>query len=87
MDLTLAGGPVNWWFRIGWWGNCTPASGATVSNIRGYQSGSYLVAVYPAAGCKFGDHITAESFTIPTATLTTTFNSDRSMNLTLAGGP
>ena len=86
IDLTLTGGPSNWWFRIGWWGNCTAATGTTVSNILGYQSGSYIVAVYPAAGCAFGSHITAESFTIPTATLTTTVNSDRSVDLTLTNG-
>ena len=87
VDLTLTGGPSNWWFKIGWWGTCTAASGTTVSNIRGYKSGSYLVVVYPAAGCAAGSHITAESFTMPSATLSTTFNSDRSMNLTLTNGP
>ena len=86
VDLTLTGGPVNWWFKIGWWGTCTAASGTGVSNIRGYQSGSYVVAVYPAAGCAAGDHITAESFTIPTATLSTTVNTDRTVDLTLANG-
>ena len=87
VDLMLTGGPSNWWFRIGWWGNCTAATGTTVSGIRGYKSGSYIVAVYPAAGCAFGSHITAESFTMPAATLSHTFNSDRSVNLTLTGGP
>ncbi len=86
VDLTLSGGPSNWWFRIGLWGNCTAATGTTVSNIRGYQSGSYVVAVYPASGCVAGDHITAESFTMPTATLTTTVNTDRSVDLTLTNG-
>ena len=85
LDLTLDGGPVNWWFRIGWWGGCTAASGTTVSNIRGYQSGSYLVAVYPDSDCEFGDHITAESFTIPTATLTANVDeSDNSVDLELS---
>ena len=87
VDLTLTGGPSNWWFRIGWWGACTAASGTGVSNIRGYQSGSYLVAVYPAAGCTFGDHITAESFTMPSVTLAAAVNSDRSVDLALSGGP
>ena len=87
VDLTLTGGPTNWWFRIGWWGNCTAATGTTVSNILGYQSGSYIVAVYPAAGCAFGSHITAESFTMPTATLTATVTDDLKVDLTLTGGP
>ena len=86
VDLTLTGGPTNWWFKIGWWGTCTAASGTTFDNIRGYQSGSYIVAVYPAAGCAHGSHITAESFTIPTATLSTAVNDDRTVNLTLANG-
>ena len=86
IDFTLSGGPNNWWFRIGWWGNCTAAAGTTVSNILGYQSGSYIVAVYPAAGCALGSHITAESFTMPTATLAATVNDDRSVDLTLTNG-
>ena len=87
VDLMLSGGPSNWWFRIGWWGNCAAASGTGVSNIRGYQSGSHLVAVYPAAGCEMGSHIAAESFTIPSATLTAAPDSDRSVDLTLKDGP
>ena len=87
VDLTLTGGPTNWWFKIGWWGTCTAATGTTVSNIRGYQSGSYVVAVYPASGCAAGTHVAAESFTIPTATLTATVNSDHSVNLNLSNGP
>ena len=88
VDLTLSGGPTNWWFRIGWWGNCTAASGSGVSNISGYQSGSYIVAVYPAAGCAFGSHIAAESFTIPTATLTATVITTTGwVDLTLTDGP
>ena len=87
VDLMLSGGPSNWWFRIGWWGNCAAASGTGVSNIRGYQSGSHLVAVYPAAGCEMGTHIAAESFTIPSATLTAAPDSDRSVDLTLKDGP
>ena len=87
VDLTLTGGPTNWWFKIGWWGTCTAATGTTASNIRGYQSGSYVVAVYPASGCAAGTHIAAESFTIPNATLTATVNSDRSVDLNLSNGP
>ena len=88
VDLTLTGGPSDWWFRIGWWGNCTAATGTTVSNIRGYQSGSYIVAVYPASGCAFGSHITAESFTMPTATLTATvITAVGWVDLTLTNGP
>ena len=87
VDLTLTGGPSNWWFKIGWWGTCTAATGTTVSGIRGYQSGWHVVAVYPAAGCANGSHITSTSFTIPTATLTAAVNDDRSVNLNLSGGP
>ena len=87
VDLTLTGGPTNWWFKIGWWGGCTAATGTTVANIRGYQSGWYDVGVYPAAGCAAGDHIAMTSFKIPTATLAATVNDDRSVNLTLNDGP
>ena len=87
VDLTLTGGPSDWWFRINWWGTCTSASGTTASNIRGYQSGSHIVAVYPASGCANGSHITAQSFTVPTATLATTVFDDSSVELTLTNGP
>ena len=87
VDLTLTGWPDNWWFKIGWWGDCTAASGATVSNIRGYKSGWYVVGVYPASGCAAGSHIATDSFTIPTATLTATVNNDRSVDLNLSNGP
>ena len=88
VDLRLSGGLTNWWFKIGWWGDCTQVSNsATVSNIRGYQSGWYIVAAYQAAGCAKGSHIALKSFTIPTATLTATVNSDRSVDLNLSNGP
>ena len=85
VDLRLEGWPNNWWFRIGWHGTCTAASGSAVSGISGYQSGSHFVRAYSASGC--ASQIAAESFTIPTATLATTVNSDRSVDLTLTGGP
>ena len=87
VDLTLTGWSANWWFKIGWWGDCTAASGTTVGNIRGYKSGWYIVGVYPAAGCAAGDHIAMDSFTIPTATLTATVNTNRSVDLNLSNGP
>ena len=85
--LTLTGGPTDWWFKIGWWGTCTAATGTTVSNIRGYQPGTHSVAAHSDGGCADGSHIAAGSFTIPTATLTATVNTDRSVALTLIGGP
>ena len=88
VDIRLSGGLTNWWFKIGWWGDCTQVSNSTtVSNIRGYQSGWYIVAAYQAAGCAKGTHIALKSFTIPTATLTATVNSDRSVDLNLSNGP
>ena len=85
VDLTLTGGPNNWWFRINSWGTCTAASGTGFSNIRGYQSGTYNVGAYSDGGCSF--HIASSSFTIPSATLAATVNGDRSVDLTLTGGP
>ena len=87
VDLTLAGGPSDWWFRIGWSGHCTAATGTNYNGIRGYPSGSYLVAVYPDSDCEFGEHITGESFTIPTATLAATVIGNETVDLTLTNGP
>ena len=84
VDLTLTGGPSNWWFRIGG-GSCTAVSGTTVSGISGYQSGTYNVNAYSNSGCNY--HVASSSFTIPTITLATTVNNDRSVDLTLTGGP
>ena len=85
VDLTLTNGPSNWWFKIGWWGTCTAASGNTVSNIQGYQPGPHSVDAYSDSGCH--TKIASSSFTIPTAILTATVNTDRSVSLTLTGGP
>ena len=84
VDLTLTDGPNDWWFRISG-GACTAATGATVGNIKGYRSGTYSVNAYSSSGCNY--HIASSSFTIPTATLATTLSSDRSVDLTLTGGP
>ena len=62
VDLTLADGPPNWWFRIGW-GSCTPVSGTTVSGISGYAPGGYSVKAYSNGGC--GSQIANATFTIP----------------------
>ena len=86
VDLTLTDGPANWRFRIGI-GSCTEASGTTVSNIRGYPSGTHLVMVYPASGCAGNSYIATTTFTIPTATLTATVHSDRTVDLNLSNGP
>ena len=85
VDLTLSNGPTDWWFRIHWWGTCTAAAGATVSNIRGYKPGTHPVAAYSDSRCNF--HVASTSFTVTSASLSTTVNSDRSVGLTLAGGP
>ena len=85
VDLTLTGGPAGWWFKIGYWGTCTAAAGTTVTNIRGYKPGAHAVDAYSDGGCNY--HVAASSFTIPTATLTATVNGDRSVTLTLTGGP
>ena len=85
VTLTLADGPSDWWFKINSWGTCTAASGTTVSNIRGYQAGIHAVAAYSDSGCQ--QHLDGVEFTIPTTTLATTVNSDRSVGLALTGGP
>ena len=85
VDLTLSGGPNDWWFRINAGGTCTPATGTTFSNIRGYAPGTYSVWAYADSGC--GSQIAASAFTIPTASLTATVHNDQSVDLTLSGGP
>ena len=85
VDLTLTDGPSNWWFKIGWWGTCTATTGTTVTNIRGYQPGTHSVDAYSDSGCH--TKIASSSFTIPAATLTAAVNTDRSVALTLTGGP
>ena len=62
VDLTLSGGPNDWWFRINAGGTCTPATGTTFSNIRGYAAGTHSVSAYSDNGCNF--HLAASSFTI-----------------------
>ena len=86
VTLTLAGGPSNWWFRINSGGTCTSATGNTVSNIQGYKAGTYhTVVVYSDGNCQY--LITHTQFVIPTATLATAVNNDRSVDLTLTDGP
>ena len=85
VDLTLTGGPTNWWFRIGSFGTCTAATGTTFSNIRGYAAGTYYVGAGSDSACT--DHVATTTFTIPAATLATTVNNDGSVDLTLTGGP
>lgn len=86
VTLTLTGGPANWWFRINSVGTCTAASGTTVSNIQGYKAGTYhTVIVYSDGNCQ---HLIAHTqFIIPTATLATTVNGDKSVDLKLTDGP
>ena len=85
VDLNLSNGPSNWWFRINSWGTCTAASGTTFSNIRGYAAGTHTVSAYSDSSC--GTQIASSSFTIPTASLSAVVNNDRSVDLTLTGGP
>ena len=85
VDLTLSGGPSNWWFRIESWGGCTAASGTGFSNIRGYQTGTYQVVAFTDSNCSF--HLATSAFTIPSATLAASVNSSRAVSLTLTGGP
>ncbi len=85
VGLNLSNGPSNWWFRINSWGTCTAAPGNTVSNIQGYQPGTHSVDAYSDSGCH--TKIASSSFTISAATLTATVNTDRSVDLTLTGGP
>ena len=86
VDLTLSNySGSNWWFRIEHWGSCTAVSGTTFSNIRGYRTGTYEVVAFTDSNCSF--HLATSAFTIPSASLTATVNSDRSVDLTLSGGP
>ena len=86
VSLTLSGySGGSWWFKIGYFGTCTATSGNTVSNIRGYSSGTHEVIAFTDSGCGF--HLATSSFTIPSATLAASVNSDRAVSLTLTGGP
>ena len=87
VDLTLTNGPTNWWFRINHWGTCTAASGTSYDNIRGYRSGTHVVAVFPNSNCGSHGAIAGDTFFIPTATLTATVKDDQAFDLTLANGP
>ena len=82
VTLTISDYSGNWWFKIESWGTCTAASGTTVSNIRGYQAGTYSVWAYDDSSCS--NNIASSSFTINAASLTTAVNNDRSVNLTLS---
>ena len=84
VDLNLSGGPDNWWFRINN-GACTAASGTAVNGIAGYRSGIHSVNAYSNNGCNHW--IDSASFTIPTASLTATVQSDQSVDLSLSNGP
>ena len=86
VSLTLSGySGGSWWFKIGYFGTCTATSGNTVSNIRGYQTGTHEVIAFTDSGCGF--HLATSSFTIPSATLAASVNSSRAVSLTLTGGP
>ena len=85
VDLTLSDGPSSWWFRINSSGGCTAVTGDTISGIQGYQTGTYNVWAYSNSGCN--SQIAATTFTIQPASLTTTVNEDRSVDLTLSDGP
>ena len=87
VDLALNNGPSNWWFRINSWGTCTAVSGTSYNNIRGYRSGTHVVAVFPDSNCGSHGAIAGATFVIPSATLTVAVDSDRSFDLTLANGP
>ena len=79
----MSGGPNNWWFKIESWGSCTAATGTSFDNIRGYKAGTYNVWAYSNSDCS--TQIASTTFTITAATLTTTVNNDRSVNLSLSG--
>ena len=86
VDLSLEGGPSNWWFNINTGGGCTAVSGTAVNGISGYQSGTHDVAAYSNSGCSA--QIATASFTIQPAVLTATVDdTDHSVNLSLANGP
>ena len=85
VNLTLTNGPGNWWFRVNSWGSCTAVSGTNVSGIQGYQPGTHSAWAYSDSNC--GTQIAATTFTIQAASLAATVNTDRSVDLTLTGGP
>ena len=81
VDLTLSGGPSNWWFVING-GTCTAVSGPTVSGIKGYKSGYHSARAFSDRRCY--SYLTFTGFTIPSAALSTTVNNNRSVDLTLS---
>ena len=87
VDLALADGPSNWWFRINWWGTCTAASGTDATGIRGYRSGTHVVAVFADSNCGSSGSIAGAEFVIPAAALTATVKDNRVFDLTLTNGP
>ena len=86
VDLTLANGPDNWWFRINSWGTCTQASGSTThTGIGGYKGGPHSVSAYSDSGCNY--HVASSSFTIPAPILSTAVKTGGAFDLTLTDGP
>ena len=85
VDLAISNHQGNWWFKINSWGTCTAVTGTAINGIQGYKPGTHSVWAYSDSNC--GTQIATTTFTISTATLTATVNADRSVALTLTGGP
>ena len=85
VDLAISNHQGNWWFRINSWGTCTAVTGNSINGIQGYNPGTHSVWAYSDSNC--GAQIAATTFTISAASLTATVNTDRSVALTLTGGP
>ena len=82
VDLLLADGPANWWYKVGS-GSCTAASGTAASDIS-YGLGESISA-YSDSGC--AGEISGSVSIAHDATLTATVAGDGVVDLALSDGP
>ena len=92
IDVTLAGGPTNWWYKFnpdskhGKFSKCRAASGNHEYNVQGYSAGDNTVAIYSDNRC--GVLIGSQDFTVSSATLSAEVAKDNSsFKLTITDGP
>ena len=92
IDVTLAGGPTNWWYKFnpdskhGKFSKCRAASGNHEYNVQGYSAGDNTVVIYSDNRCSV--QIGAQDFTVSSAALSAQVAKDNSsFNLTITDGP
>ena len=85
VDLTISNHQGNWCSASNPGAPARGVTGNAINGIRGYKPGTYSVTAYSDSNC--GTELDTTTFTIPSASLAATVNSDRSVDLTLTNGP